>query len=122
MKFVNFGRNILDKSRLDKGYVITMQEAVVSYEISGVDLSQRNKYRLTFDQIGFADGIKGNWIFEFTADGTELITDTRHISTGREYQLPDGVKVTLEELTLNELEQRISYSKSGAAGAGRVNQ
>lgn len=88
---------------------------VASYDIfdMDIDLSQENEYQIVFRQIGFEDGVKGNWEFAFRADGRELIADTKRISMEKEFELPDGVKITLKEFTSNDLEQRISYELSG---------
>ncbi len=89
--------------------------SMVSYHLPGMDLSGEHEYRLVFDRIGIlAEGTRGRWVFDFMAEGAELIEDTKRISIGREYQLPDGTRIILEELTLNELEQRITYSQEGS--------
>lgn len=90
--------------------------AVADYHLSGtdVDFSQENEYRIVFKQLGFQDGIKGKWEFAFRADGADLIADTKRTAIEKEFELPDGVKVTLKELASNDLEQRISYDISGA--------
>lgn len=86
---------------------------VAGYEVSSVDLSGENEFRIDFEQLGFEDGVKGKWEFAFTASGADLIADTRRTEIGKVFELPDGVTVTLKELTLNDLEQRISYDLSG---------
>lgn len=165
-------RDVLHTSVTDKGYVVTLQEAVVSeekltvnytiqredgqpmegyltpmerlyvngepatggargsadflddtrkvlgveasYDIPGMDFSAVNEYRIRIDELGSEGGVRGNWEFAFTADGAALMADTRRIVIGKEFTLPDGVTVTLEELTMNELEQRISFTQSGS--------
>lgn len=86
----------------------------MSYDLPGMDLSGNNEYRIEIHELGYDDGVKGNWEFAFTADGAALMADTRRISIDAEYTLPDGVVVTLKELTMNELEQRISFTTSGS--------
>ena len=86
---------------------------VAEYEAPGVDLSGENEFRLAFNQLGFEDGVKGKWEFAFTADGTDLIADTKRTEIGKAFELPDGVTVTLKELAVNDLEQRIPYDLSG---------
>lgn len=88
---------------------------VADYDLRdmGFDLSQKNEYQLVFSQLGFQDGVKGKWRFAFQADGADLIADTTRIAIGKQLELPDGVKVTLQELTANALEQRISFTISG---------
>ena len=165
-------KEVVNTSAVDKGYVITLQEAVVSEEKlvinytlqredgqpmesyltpdgalyvngknctggsggsagfldeeqrvlgvvadynlfdMGIDFSRENEYQIVFHQLGFEDGVKGKWEFAFRADGADLIADTRRTSIEKEFELPDGVKVTLKELTANDLEQRISYGIS----------
>lgn len=86
----------------------------MSYDIPDMDLSAENEYRIEIKELGMEERIKGNWDFAFTADGAALMADTRRITIGKEFTLPDGVTVTLEELTMNELEQRISFKQSGS--------
>ena len=86
----------------------------MSYDIPGVDLSGENEYRIRIGALGIENEVRGNWDFAFMADGAALMADTRRIAIGKEFTLPDGVTVTMEELTMNELEQRISFTKSGA--------
>lgn len=87
--------------------------ALTNFEAADMDLSGENEFRLVFDQLGFEDGVKGKWEFAFTADGTELIADTKRTEIGKSFELPDGVTVTLKELAMNDLEQRIPYDLSG---------
>lgn len=84
----------------------------MGYELPDLDLSESCDFRLEFNSIGFEKPVRGTWKFAFTADGAELIADTKHVALQREFTLPDGAVVTLEELSLNELEQRISYVTS----------
>lgn len=165
-------RDVIHTSETDKGYVVTLQEAIVSeetltvnytiqredgqpmetylspmerlyvngkpavgggggsadfldeeqtvlgvemsYRMPGMDLSGVNEYRICIDELGYEEGIKGNWEFAFTADGAALMADTKRIAIGKEFTLPDGVTITLEELTMNELEQRIFFTQSGS--------
>ena len=86
----------------------------MSYDIPGVDLSGENEFQIRIGALGSGNEVRGKWDFAFTADGAALMADTRRIAIGKEFTLPDGVTVTLEELTMNELEQRISFTKSGA--------
>ncbi len=80
---------------------------------TGIDSSQENDYRIVFHELGLQNGVKGKWEFAFRADGADLIADTVRVAIEKEFELPDGVKVTLKELTANDLEQRISYEISG---------
>lgn len=78
----------------------------ISYDLAQMDLSGQNTYelRLYFD--------KGNWNFRFQADGCELYADTKRMTLGNAYRLPNGTQVTLDELMVNELEQRITMHTS----------
>lgn len=85
----------------------------MSYDMLGVDMSKENTYQMKFGEIGAENGVKGKWNFGFTAEGADLIADTRRISIQKEFAIEDKVTVTLEELTINDLEQRISYHVEG---------
>ncbi|MBD5454466.1 MAG: DUF4179 domain-containing protein [Lachnospiraceae bacterium] len=98
---------------LNEEHTITGIE--MSYDIIDyVDLAQENSYQLKFEEIDI-DSVKGKWNFQFTADGTDLIADTLRVSLQKEFFIEDGVSIVLEELTLNELEQRISYHIEGSS-------
>lgn len=94
----------------------TVMGIVETYQIpDSVDLSQDTAFRLSFNRIGYENGneVKGSWEFAFNADGAELMAETRRVELGKEFELPDGVKVTLNEFTSNDLEQRITFSCTG---------
>lgn len=74
----------------------------IAYDLAHTDLSGENTYDLRL-----YSG-KGNWNFRFQADGTVLYADTKQMALGDCYCLPDGTQVTLDTLTVNELEQRIT--------------
>ena len=78
----------------------------LSRDISGIDLSAENTYELKFSQDS------GTWSFKFTADGSELHADTKRMALGTTYVLPDGMAITLDELCINALEQRIMFHTS----------
>lgn len=81
-------REVVGTSITDEEYIVTLQEAIAA---------------------------EGKLIVSYTierADGTDLAADTKRIQIGKVFELPDGVKVTLNEFTTNELEQRITYSLS----------
>lgn len=112
--YVN-GKPMLNGAGGSAGYLDQEQKIVgaeISYELPGMDLSSENEFRLVVDSLGYENGLRGRWEFAFEADGAELIADTKRISLQKEFTLPDGVTVTLEELTLNDLEQRIPYRTS----------
>lgn len=85
--------------------------AQLQFLASEIDISQENEYKIGFyrNRWNIAFHVGG---FSFKADGTDLIADTKRTEIDRTFKLPDGVKVTLNELATNELEQRISYSLS----------
>ena len=78
----------------------------ISYDLAQIDLSGQNTYDL---RLHFG---KGNWNFRFQADGSELYADTKRMALGNCYRLPNGTRVTLDELIVNELEQRITMHTS----------
>ncbi|MDE6386683.1 MAG: DUF4179 domain-containing protein [Lachnospiraceae bacterium] len=88
-----------------------------SFDIFGIDTAVENTYQLkldSLDDMNTNSTIKGNWDFSFTADGSDLIADTKTVSINKSFTVADGVTVTLEELSLNELEQRIVYHMEGS--------
>ncbi len=166
-------RDVIQTSSTDKGYVITLQEAIVAekklavnytiqredgqpldqmlslsesvyvdgkrssvgagggsefldeeqtvlgmeltYEIPDLDPTLEHEFRIEVSEIGGKDRVKGSWGFAFTADGEELFVDTKHVPIDKEFTLPDGVTLILEELTMNELEQTIIYRTDAPA-------
>lgn len=111
------GKNVTDGAGGSAEFLDDEQKivgVVLSYYVSDVDFSQENNFRIAYDRIGTPDNVKGKWEFEFTADGTDLIADTKRIGIEKTFELPDGVKVTLNELIINDLEQGIYYSLSDA--------
>lgn len=85
----------------------------LEFDVLGIDMAQENTYRLCLENYETKE--KGKWDFVFTADGSELIADTKRVPIGKEFVLEDGATVVLEEMTLNELEQRITYHVEGAS-------
>ena len=102
---------------LNEEHTITGIE--MSYDIiDDVDLTQENSYQLKFEKIDYdaiEGSVKGKWSFQFTADGADLIADTLRVPLQKEFFIEDGVSIVLEELTLNELEQRIFYHIDGSS-------
>lgn len=80
------------------------------YNCENVDLVGETAIDISFRQLDIRGGIKGKWDFSFTADASALLKDTRHIALNRIFTLPNGVKITLDEFTSNDLEQRINFS------------
>ena len=88
-----------------------------TFDVPGIDMAQENTYQLKLGSLNNYDSdtkIKGTWNFSFTADGSDIITDTTTLPISRTFTVAEGVIVTLEELTMNELEQRISYRMEGS--------
>ena len=92
----------------------TVLGIVESFSAHGYDLSGENSFRLSFDCLGHEKEVKGSWEFAFTADGSELVADTKRTGMEQEFRLPDGVQVKLTEYTSNDLEQRIFFETSGS--------
>lgn len=80
------------------------------YNCENVDLVGETAIDISFRQLDIWENIKGKWDFSFTADASALMKDTRHIALNRTFTLPNGVTVTLDEFTSNDLEQRINFS------------
>lgn len=87
----------------------------MSYQIQGIDMAAENTYQIKFSNVGMGIDVKGKWEFQFVADATELLADTRRIPVEKTIEIQDGMTVTLKELSMNELEQRISYSMQGTS-------
>ena len=92
----------------------------ISYDIPDIDLSNENTYELKFtaSDPSTKNDIKGHWNFRFKADGTELFANTKHMTLGNEFVLPNGGIITLDTFSDNELEQRITFhtSETGMGG------
>lgn len=80
------------------------------YTSDGMDLAGVNDYQIKFSQLDIKGKIRGNWTFSFTADGSTLMADTQRVTLDKTFTLPNGVSITLEEFTSNDLEQRILYT------------
>lgn len=80
------------------------------YISDGMDLAGVNDYQIKFSQLDIKGKIRGNWTFSFTADGSTLMADTQRVTLDKTFTLPNGVSITLEEFTSNDLEQRILYT------------
>ena len=78
------------------------------YNCENVNLVGETAIDISFRQLDIWENIKGKWDFSFTADASALMKDTRHIN--RTFTLPNGVNITLDEFTSNDLEQRINFS------------
>lgn len=90
----------------------TVLGVVASYNVPNMDLSLENDYQLSIHGLGIEEHVKGNWEFAFTASGADLIANTKRTALDKDFELPDGTKVTLKEYTSNDLEQRITFDWS----------
>ncbi len=91
----------------------------IIFHVGEIDLTRENNYRIEFtdtDSSNGADDIDGQWNFEFKADGSSLISDTRHLALGNSFTLPNGSKLILDEFTDNDLEQQILFHVEGDIG------
>ncbi len=99
-------RNTIYESRfLDTEETIIGGQIV--FEITDADLIGVNTYDLKLENDS------GTWKFRFEADGSQLCADTKHLALGDRYRLANGVEIILDELSMNALEQRILFHKSG---------
>lgn len=102
---------LADYRFIDEEKSVVGAVAQLQFLASEINISQENEYKIGFYRnrwnIAFHVGE-----FSFKADGTDLVADTKRIAIDKTFELPDGVKLTLNELAINELEQRISYSLS----------
>ncbi|MDE7016116.1 MAG: DUF4179 domain-containing protein [Lachnospiraceae bacterium] len=98
---------------LDEEHTVTGVD--MSYDVDDIDMAQENQFRLTFHELDVESDVKGKWEFQFYAEGADLIADTVRIPIQKEFVIEDGVSVTLEELSTNELEQRIGYHIEGSS-------
>lgn len=116
------GKNVTDSVSGGSGYIDdehTIIGVSRTFDVFGIDMAKENTYQLKLDFLDDFNSdtkITGKWNFSFTADGSDLIADTQTISISQEFTVTDGITVTLDELTLNELEQRIAYHIDGSSG------
>lgn len=104
------GEPVFSSGSVSSGFLDSEKKichCVSEYELSSRNLSGENTYELKItDQ---ENKQKGEWSFEFKADGSEIYADTKSMALGYEYTLPDGTTVILDELRINELEQQILF-------------
>lgn len=55
--------------------------------------------------------VKGPWIFEFKTNGDELKIKTKKFDLNNSFKLPNGQRITLNKLTINDLGSKIYYSQ-----------
>lgn len=114
------GKNVTDAVSGGSGFIDDEHTIVgisSTFDVPGIDMAQENTYQLKLESLNNYDSdtkIKGTWNFSFTADGSDIITDTTILPISQTFTVAEGVTVTLEELTMNELEQRISYRMEGS--------
>lgn len=115
------GKNVTDSVSGGSGFIDDEHTVIGvsrTFDVFGIDMAKENTYQLKLDSLDDYNSdtkITGKWNFSFTADGSDLIADTKTISISQKFTVIDGVTVTLEELTLNELEQRIAYHMDGSS-------
>lgn len=115
------GKNVTDSVSGGSGYIDDEHTVIGvsrTFDVFGVDMAKENTYQLKLDSLDDFNSdtkITGKWNFSFTADGSDLIADTKTVPVAQEFTVADGVTVTLEELTLNELEQRFTYHIDGSS-------
>jgi len=81
-----------------------------AYDTDEFDLASENDYEWKLEA---SENGKGEWDFQFTANGFDLMADTKRMTLGNEFYLPNGTILTLDELVVNDLEQRINVHSSG---------
>ena len=90
------------------------EESVITYQLEGIETGSKLDIEILYNQIGMEkDAVKGNWRFQFTADGTALAADTIHVGLNQCFNLPNGAIVSLDEYTSNNLGQKIYFTVSG---------
>lgn len=82
----------------------------MSFDANGIDLHSENTYEL---KLSNKENGGGFWSFKFQADGSSLFEDTEGMELGNGFELPDGTKVILDKLTVNDFEQRITFHTLG---------
>lgn len=93
--------------------VYSTQE-VINYDLENINLSGSLNIKIECQSIELENGAekKGEWNFEFKADGNELKADTREIALNNRFTIEDGTEYTLERYTDNSLGQKIYASIS----------
>lgn len=91
------------------------QEDVMSFTLFGIEedeLKGEVDIKIKFDKATIGDDkvIKGPWIFNFKADGSQLALDTEEVSINKTIELEGGEKLTLLKYTKNEMGEKI-YTK-----------
>lgn len=97
----NTGACVMSKDFLDDGQ--KTMGGKICWDVPDTDLSAQNTYEITFHHN------RQSWDFKFTASGQDMYADTRRMALGNTYTLPDQTAITLDELTINDLEQRVTF-------------
>lgn len=88
-----------------------IRESVMEYDLVDVDTDGTLDIELELSDI------EGNsasvWEFSFTATGSQLSADTREIALDAGFELPDGSRVSLTSMTINDLGQKIYFNLAG---------
>lgn len=93
------------------------EESVMTYQLKGIETGSKLDIEILYNQIGVEkDAVKGDWRFQFAADGTALAADTIHVGLNQSFNLPNGAIVSLDEYTSNNLGQKIYFTVSGVTG------
>lgn len=116
------GKNVTNTVSGGSGYLDDERTVIgisKAFDVPGVDMTKESTYQLRLNDLydyNLDTKIRGKWHFSFSADGSDLIADTVTIPLNRTFAIADGITVTLDNLTLNELEQRITYHTEGSSG------
>ncbi|MDE6739905.1 MAG: DUF4179 domain-containing protein, partial [Lachnospiraceae bacterium] len=96
------GKNVTDAVSGGSGFIDDEHTIVgisSTFDVPGIDMAQENTYQLKLESLNNYDSdtkIKGTWNFSFTADGSDIITDTTTLPISRTFTIVEGVTVTLE--------------------------
>ncbi|MGL5693957.1 MAG: DUF4179 domain-containing protein, partial [Peptostreptococcaceae bacterium] len=91
------------------------EKHVMSFSLFGIEEDELKgdvDIKVSFDE-GYIDennSIEGPWVFEFRANGKNLAMDTEEIKIDKSYELDNGVKLTIDKYTRNDLGEKI-YTK-----------
>jgi len=88
-------------------------------DTAGIDLKDNVDIKIVLTEIDYTAGtlekrIKGNWVFEFTATGSELMANSHTVPINYSFNIGDQ-KYTLEEFRYNPVNQKIFGKVQGKA-------
>lgn len=103
----NFNSKVID--------VYSTQE-VITYDLKNINLNGSLDIKIECQSMELENKTekKGEWNFEFKADGNELKADTREIALNNRFTIENGTEYTLERYTDNSLGQKIYASISNS--------